>query len=162
MLKELFCYLRKNFHSPKIHNKYGFFVPNSYVLWTIDKILELLEEIVKAQQMDLNSNKDLLQNVPQLTPQEYMCFEVFKLRGLWRIGSFIIFALNLEGILIQEYKKLMTIHSHLGFQSEIYHKNLLHQRKAEIEKYRLYRNKIFAHTAFGSLQKNDNDAMKRK
>ena len=161
MIDKNFSPLRKHF---KFQEKIDFFLPNTYVLMAIERSFELLNEIILFHQFDLNNNQEILEKSPS-NEHEYRKVRSFITRELWRIGSFIIFALNLVGILKREYARIKEIHVNLGLSSLEFHQKLLEKREKEIEIYLLYRNKIFAHTAFACPKKRpkkemDNEAMK--
>ena len=75
-------------------------------------------------------------------------------REVWRIGSYIVFACTLEGILTMEYaESCKTLHAFspvIGDALRAKHRDALKTRAAEVADITLVRHKVFAHTSFGS------------
>jgi len=71
----------------------------------LDGVILLLDEICYSYQDDLAENRHLLQSNPPPGIDE---FHRYVRREKWRIGSFIVFALNLELTLKKRYKDLLN------------------------------------------------------
>lgn len=86
-------------------------------------------------------------------------FDELKIRFLTRMTSYIIIVCTLDGILNRSYLHFADTLNQLGYHMNQLPtdngKTLLNQRKTEIENYRFYRHKVFAHTAFDSPRKDD-------
>ena len=76
----------------------GATIPDSQVLLSIDGIISMLNEVEKNYQIDLDSHRFLLGNM-QRNAIDFPRFQMFMARERLRIGSYIVFSLNLEGIL---------------------------------------------------------------
>ncbi|OAQ20035.1 hypothetical protein [Thermosulfurimonas dismutans] len=125
-------------------------IPSIDILSSIDSILRILLEIYNSYKSDIKMNKKLIEKFPAIGVKESK-LESFIAREIWRIGSFIVFALNLTDILKKEYKNM---HDKIGDEVN---KKILKQREDAIKKYRRYRHKIFAHTAFASPKKKEDN-----
>jgi len=136
-------------------NRVHFVIPAG--LAGLDAVILLLDEICYNYQDDLAENQHLLQNTPPPSIDE---FRRYQRREIWRIGSFIVFALNLELTLKRRYEDLSNFARDLQPDVDALSDNLVQRREAEIRRYRYYRNKIFAHTAFGKPRDEDNLSMK--
>jgi hypothetical protein len=123
----------------------------------IDNVIMILGEICRNYYEDFGQCEHLFQDFPPSDPEEF--FRYHK-RAVWRIGSFIVFALNLELTLEQRYEDLLDFARKLQPNFVAPSDMLVSRRKEEIRKYKYYRNKIFAHTAFGSPRPEDNLSMK--
>lgn len=121
-----------------------------------DGVIMLLDEICYNYQDDLAENRHLLQSFPPSSIDE---FHRYQRREIWRVGSFIVFALNLERTLKRRYKDLLSFVRKLQPDVDALSNNLVHKRKMEIKKYKYYRDKVFAHTAFGMPRDEDNLSM---
>jgi hypothetical protein len=132
-------------------NRGVFRLPNG--LMGVDSVILLLDEIGYNYQEDLAKNRHLLQSTP---PPDIDKFYSYMRREIWRIGSFIVFALNLELTLERRYKELLDFAIKLQPDSGVLSSDLAQRRKAETKKYKYYRNKVFAHTAFGRPKPGDN------
>ena len=122
----------------------------------LDAVILILDEIYYSYQDDLAENGPPFESFPPPHPDEYLRYQR---REIWRIGSFIVFALNLELILKRRYKDLLNLVRELQQDSGALSDGLLQKRAKEIEGYKTYRDKIFAHTAFGKPYKEDNLSM---
>lgn len=113
----------------------------------IDSAKSLLDEICLDYESDIKENRPLLEAWPSVKIRP---FESFLRREIWRTGSYILFALNLKGVLDQLYKRVTNLVKEVKPGGVIPDtETLLSKRKEEIEIYRNWRNKVFAHTAFG-------------
>lgn len=98
-------------------------------------------------------------------PADVSALETFlslKTRFISRTTSYIITVCTVDGILRQSYRHFLRCLNQLGYEAVIPDDNgvsLLHQRKEEIKTYLFYRNKVFAHTAFGSPAKDDSRSL---
>jgi hypothetical protein len=126
-------------------------------LSAIDSVIALLDEIYRNYQDDIKMSQHLLQDFP---PSDIEEFHAFRRREVWRIGSFVVFALNLEQILRQQYGNLRSFVERLHPNTNISFDEMIERRKGEIEGCKYYRDKIFAHTAFGAPRREDNRSMK--
>jgi hypothetical protein len=111
-----------------------------------DSSIELLDEIVYSYQDDIKNNKHLLIEFP---PKDITGFDRFRKRELWRIGSFIIFSLNLELTFKKRFNALLEFITNFEPNIISFQGSKLIERSEELKVYRYYRNKLFAHTAFG-------------
>lgn len=121
-----------------------------------DTNISLLNEIYHHYQDDFIKNRHLLKNFPPPNVNE---FNKYKLREIWRIGSFIVFALNIELILMKNYKELIRLMEEFESALVIQHDERILKRQQEIKKYKYYRNKIFAHPVYGCPKIEDNLSM---
>ena len=81
-----------------------------------------------------------------------------KTRFMSRITSYIITICTIDGILKCSYTRFLNCLEQMGYNHMIPDacgKALLHCREEEIKDYLFYRNKVFAHTAFGSPKAGD-------
>lgn len=98
-------------------------------------------------------------------PADISDFEIFqslKTRFISRITSYIITICTIDGILRRSYTHFLSCLEQMGYNHMIpdnYGKELLRRRKEEIKDYLFYRNKVFAHTAFGSPAKADSRSL---
>ncbi|MFZ3116034.1 MAG: hypothetical protein WA121_10585 [Syntrophales bacterium] len=132
-------------------------IPDLNTLMAIDSVLGILKEILKNYDKDYLENKEIIDEFPI---KDQATFNLFSRREVWRIGSFILFALNLKNILKEEYEKLYDIATKVGASRLPPKEDLVKRRKNEVQKFIKYRNKIFAHTAFGSPKPEDNQSMR--
>jgi hypothetical protein len=123
----------------------------------LDACIQLLDEICWHYQDDIAANSHLLTGVPR-TETDHFMFIRFQRREIWRIGSFILFALNLELTLRRRYGDLLDFVGKLDPAVKGSVKRLLEARQSEIEDYKHYRDKVFAHTAYGQPRQ-DNPSM---
>lgn len=137
-------------------DKYCVSIPSRYTLMAVDSVLAILKEILNNYDKDHLENKEIINEFP---PKDEDAFKSFSRREVWRIGSFIVFALNLKGILKKEYKTLYDIAIKTRVSGLPGEEALVKQREDEVQKFIKYRNKIFAHTAFGSPRPKDNQSM---
>ncbi len=121
-----------------------------------DLNIALLDEICYHYQDDLEKNHHLLEIFP---PPDINEFDRFKIRETWRIGSFIVFALNIELTLKRRFEELLSLMGKFDPVLPNLYNNRVQERQQEIKKYKFYRNKIFAHTAFGDPKPKDNLSM---
>ena len=122
----------------------------------LDAVIMLLDEICYNHQDDLAENRHLLQSFP---PPDIDELHRYQRREIWRIGSFIVFALNLELTLERRYNELLNFVMKLQPNVDALSDNQVHRREVEIRRYKYYRHKIFAHTAFGMPKPEDNLSM---
>src|SRR4030067_2445741 len=125
-------------------------------LTEFDTNITLLNEIFYHYHDDFARNRYLFEHFPPSALDE---FNSFKIREIWRIGSFIVFALNIEQILKRRFEESMKFVSKFDPASANPYSNLVQNRQNEIDKYKYYRDKIFAHTAYGNSKKKDNLSM---
>ena len=88
----------------------------------------------------------------------FEAFDKLRVRFISRVTSYIITVCTIEGILKQSYKHFIKCLNQMGYNvltPIACERTLLDQRKAEIDNYSFYRNKVFAHTTFGSPIKDD-------
>jgi len=142
-------------------NKGVFSIPNGQHLLEIDGIVSLLNEIDEHYKIDIDKNKTILISSHLHCQNALDSFNGFKARELWRIGSYIIFSLNLEGVLKRVYKETFDVMNEVEPGNSVEYKKLIEERKGEIKHLKYYRNKIFAHPAFGSPRKENNLSMQR-
>jgi len=122
----------------------------------LDSVILLLDEIYYNYQDDLAENGHLLQNSP---PSNIGEFHRFTRREIWRIGSFVVFALNLGRTLERRYKELLDFAIKLQSDGGTLSDASIQTRRDEVKRYKYYRDKVFAHTAFGMPYRNDNLSM---
>ena len=130
-----------------------FLIPDG--LGGLDGVILLLDEICYSYQDDLAENRHLLQSTPPPGIDE---FPRYVRREKWRIGSFIVFAWNLEQTLKRRHKELLNFVRKLQPDFDAVSDDPVKRREAEIRGYKEVRHKIFAHTAFGA-PRNDNLSM---
>ena len=73
-------------------------IPSIDILFSIDSILKILLEIYYSYKSDIEMNKKLIEKFPPFEVDQSK-LDSFIAREIWRIGSFIVFALNLTDIL---------------------------------------------------------------
>jgi len=122
----------------------------------LDQMILLLDEICHNYYDDIGENRYYLENMP---PPNIDKFNRFQRRETWRVGSFIVFALNLELTLKKKYRNLLNFVLKLNPDVDSVANNLIEKRLEEVEKYKFYRDKVFAHTAFGAPRSDDNLSM---
>ena len=135
-------------------NRVHFAIPAG--LARLDAVILLLDEICYSYQDDLTENRHHLQSIRPPSIDEFRRYER---REIWRIGSFIVFALNLDLTLKRRYKELLSFVRKLQPDVDALSDNLVQRQEGEIERYKYYRNKVFAHTAFGMPKAEDNLSM---
>lgn len=84
--------------------------------------------------------------------------EELTVRFMSRMTSYIITVCTIDGILKQSYVHFINCLKQIGYDALIpadCGESLIDQRRAEINNYLFYRNKVFAHTAFGFPVKED-------
>ena len=119
-------------------NRVHFAIPAG--LGGFDAVIMLLDEICYNYQDDLAENRHLLQIFPPPSIDE---FHRYQRREIWRVGSFIVFALNLERTLKRRYKDLLSFVRKLQPDVDALSSNLVHKRKVEIKKYK-YRDSVLS------------------
>lgn len=98
-------------------------------------------------------------------PADVSAFEILqslKTRFMSRITSYIITICTIDGILRRSYTHFLSCLEQMGYNHMIpdnHGKELLRPRKEEIKDYLFYRNKVFAHTAFGYPAKADSRSL---
>lgn len=99
-------------------------------------------------------------------PADVSAFEKHKrliTRFMSRITSYIITICTIDGILERSYTQFLSCLEQMGYSHMIPDnrgKELLGRRKEEINDYLFYRNKVFAHTAFGSPKNCDSRSLR--
>lgn len=128
-----------------------FTLPDLSVLYSIDSLIAILKEIENSHLQDRKAHDSLLRKWPL---SDLSKSDSYDRREIWRMGSYIIFALNIDGVISRVHEEMSELYRSISGPT-----NLLVEQKqtdAQIEIYRRYRNKIFAHTAFGYPRNDDN------
>lgn len=98
-------------------------------------------------------------------PADISAFETLqnlKTRFMSRITSYIITICTIDSILKRSYTHFLSCLEQMGYNHMILDdrgEELLRRRKEEIKDYLFYRNKVFAHTAFGYPLKADSRSL---
>lgn len=98
-------------------------------------------------------------------PADVPAFETLqslKTRFMSRITSYIITICTIDGILKRSYTHFLSCLEQMGYNHMIPDdrgKELLRCREEEIKDHRFYRDKVFAHTAFGYPRKADSRSL---
>lgn len=98
-------------------------------------------------------------------PADVSAFETLrnlKTRFMSRITSYIITICTIDGILKRSYDHFLSCLEQMGYNHMIPDdrgEELLRHRNEEIKDYLFYRNKVFAHTAFGYPSKADSRSL---
>jgi hypothetical protein len=116
----------------------------------IDKIIGLLNEIELNYGDDFEKHKNILAAGVCPLEREKGGIERFIQREIWRIGSYILFLCDLNKILDERYQVMKNLVKQLTRHKLKDSKDQRPLRREEMRKYKIYRGKIFAHTAFGS------------
>lgn len=81
---------------------------------------------------------------------DYSNLAELKILFLINITSYTIITCNLEKIIERSYKEFIRVLELAKYKNYHLDKNEMNGRKKEIQDFQFYRNKIFAHTSFGS------------
>lgn len=118
----------------------------------IDDGVDVLNEIERSHVSDLNENPDLLPAAGAWPPADLDRFRSYKAREVWRIGSYIVFACTLDGVIRRTYEHLVSMlqfFSEAAFRDlESRHRGARDARREGLRDVRRLRNKVFAHTSF--------------
>lgn len=124
-------------------------------LLEIDAATDVLDEIEASYLEDLEKHRSLLADFPPDMFRED--FKRYRTREMWRIGSYVVFACTLEGIIRRLYLHVTSVLERVDPTSaqavELRDAIWLKERDAEIAPFNLLRNKVFAHTSFGDPRK---------
>lgn len=121
----------------------------------IDSTIEVLNAIEAAHRDDLAANPWWVErkDVP------LVAYKAYRPRDVWRVGSYVMFATTLEGVIAKRYAWLLDM---LGAhdvawrtQQEALHVQALAARADEMKPLRAVRNKVYAHTAWVAPRKDD-------
>ena len=119
----------------------------------IDQIICIIEEIENAHQVDV-ANASILRDANVGSS----AFSRLKNREIWRIGSYIVFLTNLNGVIKESYRQTaQLLHVLLGggTRYDLRSDTEVQARADELANVTTLRNKVFAHTAFGSPRPED-------
>lgn len=121
----------------------------------IDSTIAVLNAIETAHRDDLAANPWLVER----TDVSIAAYKAYRPRDVWRVGSYVMFATTLEGVVEKRYAWLMDM---LGAHDptwrtrhEALHAEAHVTRKKEMKPLRAVRNKVYAHTAWAQPQKSD-------
>jgi len=116
-------------------------IPDQDEISAVHNWLSLLNEIEKQREVDLQRHKDIFAASVFEMPRD------FQLRDIWRIGSYVVFACTLDACLRDLFRRLVEIHLKvIGNPSRT-------SAPAPIEAIRLWRNKVFGHSAWHEREK---------
>ncbi len=126
----------------------------------ISESIAVLDEIRAAFEHDLAEHQDHLVNVPGETPEAIVEFERFKIREVWRIGSFIVSLTTLHGIFEHHLSTLKKLHGRVAspeqkyaLRRELRATGANEERKRQLDVAFDLRNRVFAHTEYGSTER---------
>lgn len=121
-------------------------------LYEQDKAAYQKTEYVDACNIGIDENQPV-------ALEKYEILRQYKVEFLARLTAYIITVCNLADILTKAYKNVVLSAQQASvsniFPDQATRDQMLTQRKQEIEDYRLWRNKVFAHTAFASPHRQD-------
>ena len=131
----------------------------------IDGLIGILRAIGTDFLEDHARNKHLV-TVPRDSNFNPHAFDRYKTREIWRVGSYIVFACDLDGIVHKTHEELLDFLGDITPDvCEMYgevHRKKIPQIRDGLKEIRKLRNKIFAHTAFAEPYKEDTQEVRKQ
>lgn len=147
------------YKNPKNTYPHLYYIPHHSRVSAINSVLGMLNDTYETFEQLFEENK---QNFKDFFDFESLnnkvdpglMIRIFR-KQRYLLGSYIVLCCNLEQIIIKEYEHIKKHISEMVTNPPFNDALSLKDRKQEILKYKTYRNKIFAHTAFGDPRGED-------